>query len=355
MTPLRKKILIIFLIIATIAIIAYVTSSMRGGAETTSTITSKREFTIVILRKQGSDYLPIINGFKENLDSLILGRDNAAVTYREVEVEGDGQEVYERAAKDAVETKPDLIFAVAINASIAAKNATVGTSIPVVYSVSGDPIALGLIESMQSSNNNLTGINWRAWELSGKRLELTKRMKPSVKTVIVFNKKDSIALPSMLQSVIESAKNSNIQLVMKEIDTKIELQDALDAVDPKKIDALFYSPSPFFSENRDMIIRTSLKKKLPIVFHDNRKMNNGALASYGADYYGAGAQSGRLARRILISGTLPSQIPSESVTKLFFSLNNDTAKKMNIELPEDLVRTADEIISVSLSPGQHAF
>ena len=349
MSTQAKKYTLGILILVIMGIALFVSGTEKIGNITDSS-PEIRNVTIAIVYKSGDDFSPVINGFKDGVEKLLNEKTGVHIIYRMAEVNGEGQAVYDAVAKSVVATKPDLIFAIAVNAVPAVMNATKGTSIPVVYTLGGDPVALKYVESMQESKNNMTGVTWRAWELSGKRLEALSRMKPNIKTVIMLTKKSGASLPISLGATQDTAKKLGIVLNTVEISTRKELEHALFNIDEEQVDAMFYIVDPFFVDNADLLIATSISKKLPIVFHDKRQVSRGALASYGADYYAAGSQSSRLARKIIIGGLHPSQIPSEGVTKLQLVLNAHTANKMGIVFSDEMLTTADEVIPVLLDP-----
>src|SRR3989344_3298668 len=186
----------------------------------------KQNVTIGILYKGAS--------FKEVSDGFIDGmRDVTPFAKREEyvikEVSGVEQSSFDAEAQALVDGGVNLIFAVALEPIAAAKKATAESKVPVVFALGGNPIFAGFIDSFQPKEN-LTGVTWLAWELSGKRLEILHNIIPDMKSIIVIGKNGSKGTEVSLQSLNSVAERLKISVIVKEISTLEELQKALAGI-----------------------------------------------------------------------------------------------------------------------------
>jgi len=297
---------------------------------------------------QGEAFIPFIDGFKEGLHEFIAPAKNIHITYKMNDVIGDTQPIINATVKDLIDSdKPNVIIAIGPQIIASAKLATIDSKIPVLYGFGGNPNDGKFVNGMQSSGNNLTGVTWRAFELSGKRLEILKRIDPQVHSVLIYSKKGSAALKSSIDYIGKSAAIAKLKITIKEVNTTEEFSVDLEKFDKKEFDAVSYVNDPFFVKNNVIFQKTIAEKKIPAVFHDGYFARSGALASFGAEYRSSGKQLSRLAKKIIIDGQKPTDIPSEVATQLNLVLNEDTAKKFGIVFPEDLLLLANEIIPVT--------
>lgn len=342
---------VLYIIIALVVIIiptAYFLMQGKSVSKDVAVKTADAREVVISVYYQGKAFLPFVDGFKEGLDRLVSPADNVRISYKVTDVVGDTQPLINTAVKDLITAeKPDVIVVVGPQLMNAAKTATAENPIPVLYGFGGNPNDGIFVKSMQSSGNNFTGVTWRAYELTGKRLEILKRIDPKVNKILVYAKKGSSALKSSTDYVGESAKLAGFSFVIREVDLSEEFAADLAKFDKKQFDAISYLNDPFFVKNNAVFQKTLLEKKVPSVFHESVFARSGALASFGAEYHPSGAQLGRLAKKIIIDGIKPTDIPSETATQLNFVLNEDTAKKLGIVFPEDVIAIANEIIPVS--------
>lgn len=301
----------------------------------------KTDITIGIIYK-GSDFKPVVDGFKNGWNDI--EKNGRTINYIEEEVSGIEQEDFDRVAANIASKKPDLIFAVAVEPIRGAQKATKESGIPVVFAFGGNPEKSGLVKTTQNPGENMTGITWRAWELSGKRLEILKEIDPRVKKIIIFGKAGSQSLATSLEYILPVAKELGIATMVKEVSTEKDFSETLSLVSRKTADAVYYAPDPFILRNADQLIANAIANKMPAIFHEERFTKKGALASYGANFEGAGKQATRLAAKIIMGGASPKDIPVETVLSLDLSVNLNTAKLIGITIPDSVLSNATTII-----------
>lgn len=307
----------------------------------------QKDSIVISAYYQGKAFLPFVDGFKEELDKLVMPAENIRVTYKITDVIGD-KEILERVKNLIATEKPDLIVPVGPQMLTAVKTATAESNIPVLYGFGGNAVDAGFIKSFQSSGNNLTGVSWRAQELAGKRLEILKRIDPKINTVLVYVWSGGISSKLAAKYVEQSAKVADLKITFREVTTTEEFAADLAKFDKKDFDAVSYLNDSFFVKNNALFQKVLAEKKIPAVFHEAAFARSGALASYGSEFKPAGKQLARLAKKV-IDGMKPIDIPSEVSEQLLFILNEDTAKKLGLTFSSDIMSLANEIIPVSVS------
>ncbi|MEK7452807.1 MAG: ABC transporter substrate binding protein, partial [Patescibacteria group bacterium] len=175
-----KKIIFVILVVVVGGAIFFIFNQNQKNTKQENIRTYK-----IGLIYQGDSFESVVNGFKEELDLIAKSVSGRVIEYVAKRVESSNQVDFDIAAKDLVDQKVDLIFATSVEPIVAAKKATEVNKIPVVLALGGNPVSIGLVESTQKPGNNLTGMTWLAWELSGKRLELLLKIDPRIKRIIV--------------------------------------------------------------------------------------------------------------------------------------------------------------------------
>ena len=284
-------------------------------------------------------YKPMVDAFSSGLKEkgFIEGK-NVLVQHRWV----DGN--YERLigfAKALVDLRPNVIVAVAPPAARAAKAAT--SSIPIVFSTSGDPIALGLVSSLSRPSENLTGVNLMLFAMGPKRLDLLTKLLPHVSTIglLVNPKNPSTARSSAdTQSVAQALGKT---LVVVEASTEREIDVAFDQLAQQKVGALSVEADPYLLARRDQLAARAARASLPVIYPHRENVEAGGLMSYGTDLSDAYRQIGIYTARIL-NRERPANLPVMQITKFEFLINMTTAKALQLTIPPDLLTLADQII-----------
>jgi putative ABC transport system substrate-binding protein len=292
---------------------------------------------------QGDSFEQVVSGFKDGLD-VIAKSDGLVIEYFPKRVDSIEQKDFDFAAKELVEQNVDLIFATSIEPIVAAKKVTAENKIPVVLALGGNPVSIGLVDSIQRPGGNLTGMTWLAWELSGKRLEILSKIDPKIKRVIVFGKKGSKPIKFSLESMKPVAERLGISLIIKEVDDFKDLEKVVAGISRSTADAIYYAPDPFISRNATFVIQHSLEQKLPTIFADEYFAQQGALAAYGGNFYFSGKQASRIAAKILFENQHPQDIPIESVIKIDLAINLESATKIGLVVPQDVLALTQTII-----------
>ena len=244
-------------------------------------------------------------------------------------------------AQKMVQDKVDLIVTSATTGTVAAAKATQGTNIPVVFLSAGN--ARILVKSFASSGSNLAGISSASMEITGKRFELLKEMAPWVKRIALITDPSGVNYKSIANEVREAAKRIEFTVWEVRVSSREEVLKVVSTVTRKATDAIFTPPDSFVTANMEIIVKHSIKERLPVITSLVDNVKKGCLATYAADYFALGRQGGMLADKIF-KGIKPSDLPIELPGKLKLVLNLKTAKAIGLKIPREILLRADEVI-----------
>jgi putative tryptophan/tyrosine transport system substrate-binding protein len=217
----------------------------------------------------------------------------------------------------------------------------VSAQVPVVFITPGDPVASGVVKSLARPSGNTTAMTFEYPELSGKRLALLKEITPKVRRVLaVYDPRD----PSPQQGIKaarEVAPKVGISLVEREARSREELLVALEAVEES--DGYLSIPGGFPTGAYREITRLINSKRLPTIFHTRSSDTMDALTSYGASDTQVAHDSARLVDKI-IKGANAGELPVERPTRIELTINLQTAKKIGLTIPPNVLARADRVI-----------
>jgi len=247
-------------------------------------------------------------------------------------------------ARDVVDTRPDAIFSTDIIIGIAVKAAT--TTIPIV-SISGDPVALGLVSNIARPGGNVTGTAVNAgFEIWGKRIGLLKEVLPMLSNAcIILHRRIEWEGPYG-SAIRQAAKDASVALIEVVFDGKIdetEYQRVFSAFEQDRPDALIVSEFSVHFTNRATIVELAAKHRLPAIYAFRDFVEIGGLMAYSPDFPEVGRSVGHQMDQIL-SGTNPRDIPYNQVTHYELALNLKTGKSLDLEFPATLLGSADLIV-----------
>jgi putative ABC transport system substrate-binding protein len=275
-----------------------------------------------------------LQGLKET--GYVEGQ-NMAVEYRWADNQLDRLPAL---AADLVRRRVAVIATSGTPAALAAKAAT--TTIPVVFNTGGDPVALGLVSSLNRPGANLTGGALLATELAPKQLQLLRELVPNTAVFGVLVDPAS-AGQSALPDLQAAARKLSLQLVVVNARTDSDLEAAFASFSQQRVGAVLVGTSAFFSRRREQFAALAARHALPAIYPFREYALAGGLTSYGSSldytYHQAGIYAGRILR-----GDTPADLPVEQPTKFELVINLKTAKALGLTIPETLLATADEVI-----------
>jgi putative tryptophan/tyrosine transport system substrate-binding protein len=279
--------------------------------------------------------VPFLQGLKE---AGYVENQNVAVEYRYAENQFDRLPAL---AADLVRRRVAVIVAGGNDAALAAKAAT--TTIPIVFGMAGDPVALGLVASLNRPGANVTGVANLAAELAPKRLQLLGELIPDATRFGVLADPANPVTPSLIPDLQAAALTLGRQLVIASAGTDSDLETAFATLSQQRVGAVLVGTSTFFNRRMEQLAALAARHALPAMFPYREFALAGGLMSYGSSLGYANHQAGIYAGRIL-KGAQPADLPVEQPTKFELVINMKTAKALGLTIPETLLATADEVI-----------
>jgi putative tryptophan/tyrosine transport system substrate-binding protein len=248
-------------------------------------------------------------------------------------------------AADLVRRQVALIFATgSYNATLAAKAAT--ATIPIVFSTGlGDPVALGLVASLNRPGGNVTGVTNYSSDLLPKRLQLLRQLAPQAKIIGFLTNPTSLASDGDVTEVKAAARSVGQEMMILKASTAAEIDAAFATAAHAGVGALLVSGDNFFIQRTTsaQLAAAAARHRIPANYAARIYVEAGGLMSYGSDRSDAQRKAGLYAGRIL-KGEKPADLPVLLPTKFEFVINLKTAKALGLTIPETLLATADELI-----------
>jgi putative ABC transport system substrate-binding protein len=264
---------------------------------------------------------------------------NVAVEYRFAEGHFDRLPVL---AAELAQSKAAVIVGMqSVAAPLAAKALT--PAIPVVFSIGGDPVKLGLVSSLNRPGGNVTGATFLVNTLSAKRLELLHDLLPSAKVMGLLVNPKNPAVTSETSDVQAAARTLGIQLQVRNAGSEQEIDAAFADLAAQRVDAVTFAADATFNARRARLIALAARYALPTMYFYREFAKDGGLMSYGGYDTDAYRQAGLYTGRIL-KGEKPADLPVQQVTKVELVINLKTAKAQGIEIPLTLLGRADDVI-----------
>jgi len=283
-------------------------------------------------------WAPFVAAFRVGLKEAgyIEGRD-ILIEYRWGE---DQPDRLSDLAADLVSRRVALIVS-NTEGSLAAKAAT--ATIPIVFTVGGDPVKLGLVTSLNRPGQNITGVNWFSTELMAKHLEIMGELVPHASVIGCLVKPNFPGVADQLAELERAAQTAGRRLRILNASTKHEINVGFRTLANGQVDALLVGPGPFFTAHRDQIIALADSYAIPSIYTERVWPKAGGLMSYSSSATDAYRKAGIYAGRIL-RGEAPANLPVDRSTKFELVINLETAKLLGLEVPQSLLARADEVI-----------
>jgi putative ABC transport system substrate-binding protein len=245
-------------------------------------------------------------------------------------------------AKELVGLQPDVIVALGTPGAAALKRETATT--PIVFVNVSDPIGSGFITSLARPGGNLTGLTHFQPTMAGKWLEILKEVAPSVNRVsLIFNPETADPYGIFVRSIEAVSASFAVESIATSVHEVVEIEQAIDAFAVKSNGGLIVLPDIFTGVQRELIIRSATRHRLPAVYPFRFFVTSGGLVSYGIDVVGAFRQAASYVDRIL-RGAKPSELPVQTPTKFELAVNLKAAKALGLIIPESFLLRADEVI-----------
>ena len=244
-------------------------------------------------------------------------------------------------AAELVQKKVDLILTAGSETSLAARRAT--TTIPVVVTVTTDPVHDGYATSLARPSGNFTGITNGQVDTVQKLVELLTVAAPKLKRIAVLTTPTSFSGPSMLLQIQVAARQIGKAVLPLSASTPQEIERSFGMMAREHVDAVVILANAFLSSRRAQIAGLALKHRLPSIYPQQQYPEAGGLLSYGADINDNYRRAAIFVDKIL-KGAKPGDIPFEQPTRYYFVINRKTANALGIKITGELLARADKII-----------
>jgi putative ABC transport system substrate-binding protein len=287
------------------------------------------------------EWAHLVQAFRQGLSQagFVEGRNIADIEFRWAEGQFDR---LPGMAAELVNRKPALIAT--DGGTVTAQAAKLATStIPIIFSLGGDPVKSGLVASLNRPGGNLTGVSGLINALGGKRLELLRELAPSTGLIgILVNPKNPIAQDD-LRDVQDAAGKLGLQTVVGNASDTGEIDAAFDGFRRQQAHALIVLPDVTFISRRSQIVGLAARHALPAIYFLREFAQAGGLMSYSGNSLEMRRWAGELAARVL-KGEKPTELPVLQPTRYELVLNLRTARDLGLTVPPTLLARADEVI-----------
>jgi putative ABC transport system substrate-binding protein len=245
-------------------------------------------------------------------------------------------------AKELADRQVNVIVAPGgAEVALAAKSAT--TTIPIVFEMGGDPIALGIVKSLSQPGGNVTGVSSLSVEVSRKRLEFMRELRPGSKVFAVAVNPKSPTATTQLKNLQAAADTLGVEIVVLKASSEPEFESLFTSAQQAKAGGLVFTSDPYFAFRSPQLAARAVRYAVPAITQSRDFPLAGGLMSYGGDFYQSHRHSGIYAGRIL-KGEKPSELPVQRVTKVELFINQKAADALGLSFPPSLLASADKVI-----------
>jgi len=266
-------------------------------------------------------------------------------------VEGQNLLIDERYANSDASRLPDLareliqlkiqVLVVDGGTTVRAVRDVVGVT-PVVFTLPGDPVALGVARSLDHPGGTMTGLTTLNVVLPAKRLQFLREVVPATR-VGVLNNPSNPAPPAQAESLTGAARSLGIDLMWVNAQSPGELAEAFAKMNQAGVKALLVENDAMFFSQRAQIVDLAAKHRLPAVYGEREFADAGGLMAYAASGTANFRRAATYVDKIL-KGANPGDLAIEQPSRLEFVINLKTAKALALTIPQSLLLRADEVI-----------
>ncbi|MGB7939209.1 MAG: ABC transporter substrate-binding protein [Pseudolabrys sp.] len=262
------------------------------------------------------------------------------ITYDIRGAEGDSSRL-PQLALELVAKKPEVIVGSTSTVAVVLANAT--REIPIVMMVVGDPIALGLSNSMSHPSRNVTGFTMSTTALAAKRLELLRELVPGIRKVAFLRVRDNPITKQTGEEVQTAADMLDLKIVPLPVASGADITTAFTIAEKEGVTAILIDGDPLMVRFSGTIIDECLVRDLPAMHPWPFEVRNGALISYGPAIVENYSRTALYVDRIL-RGISIGELPFEEPTQIKLAINLRTARSIGVTVSPTLLARADEVI-----------
>ena len=245
-------------------------------------------------------------------------------------------------AADLVRRRVTVIAACGSSApGLAAKAAT--STIPIVFQTGADPVADGLVVSMNRPGGNVTGVSRMSLAIDPKRLELLHEAVPKATVIGCLINPTSPRAEGQIQQLQVSARSLGLTLAIGRASSENELESAFAAMMKGGATALFVTSDPVYTAFQGQIALWAVRHAMPTMFATRAAVTTGGLMSYDSSTIDSWRQVGAYVGHVL-KGEKPANLPVLQPTRFELVVNLKVAKVLGLSIPEAYLLRADELI-----------
>ena len=252
---------------------------------------------------------------------------------------------YERLPEMAIDLVRRRVAVIAATGGVpsvrAAKAAT--SEIPIVFTMGGDPVAFGVVASLNRPGSNVTGITLISGEIVSKRIDLLRDLLPGAKVLGVLVNSTTPVSEAEAAVAERAAHTVGWQVNVLRVSEGWDFDAAFQPIVRERVDALLVTTDPIFESQRHRIVALAAQYAVPTIYALREYAVAGGLMSYGASISEMYRQAGLYAGRIL-KGEKTAELPVMRASKFELFINLKTAKTLGIGIPPPLLALADEVI-----------
>jgi putative tryptophan/tyrosine transport system substrate-binding protein len=245
-------------------------------------------------------------------------------------------------AAELVRRKVTMIVTPASTAAAVVARAATST-IPIVFAIGADPVALGLVTSLSRPGGNATGTASLNAEVGAKRLGLLRELVPqAARYHVLVNPTSPLAAP-FIKELESGAASLGIHLEILRASNDAEIEARFAALPEGPGNVMVFGPDALFYTRRAQIAALAVRHAVPAIFDDRAYVEAGGLLNYGADWANLMELTGGYAARVL-KGEKPADLPVQQATKFELVINLKTAKALGLAVPQKLLLLADDVV-----------
>ena len=286
-------------------------------------------------------YAIYTDAFREGLQSTgYVEGVTVAIEYRWAD--GRNDRLPALAAELARQQVTVIVATGATASAVAAKAAT--RTIPIVFISGGDPVQFKLVDSFNRPGGNLTGVSFLGNRLASKQLDLLQQLTPGTAPIgVLVNPTNPTLAGSLWKEAQEAADTLGAQVHLLNASTEEDFVRAFDTLKQLNARALIIGADGFFTSRIEVLAHLAAKHTMPAICSYREFSMSGGLISYGTSVINAYRQVGVYTGKVL-KGEKPADLPVMQPTKFEFVVNLKTAKAFGIEVPQNILALADEVI-----------
>jgi len=245
-------------------------------------------------------------------------------------------------AAELVALAPDIILARSGQVVGALQKAS-HNKVPIVFTMTLDPVALGFVESLSRPGGNTTGFLQMEYSFSGKWLEVLKQIAPQVTRVAVLRDATVPSGEAQLVAIHSAAPRFGVELSPVDVRERDKMEPTLTAFAREGNGGLIVTASTIALSHRDLIIALAARQRFPAVYPNPIYVNDGGLISYGPVALDQFRRAADYVDRIL-KGAKPGDLPVQAPVRFEMALNLKTAKAIGLDVPRIVLQRATQVI-----------